>query len=170
MLQVLSAAEITASRKRLFYIHAVGVFKKRPKVSSIKIYCKNRKNNLIVQQFYVFCLPFAIAQLSIMCFKSVQISDFFPQLENSYMWNSSLLCHSFSKICLPFCCINGVRHNKYSFYIWYQSNKVNIWQDQRLSVFLPLSPISLKKKKKITVFWISECVAKFNNLPSFYFF
>lgn len=148
MLQELSAAEIIISRNRLFYVHIVSVFRKRPEVTNIKNYSKNGKNNLILQQFYLFCLPFDIPQLSITYLKSLQISDFSPQLENSYRWNSSLLCHSFAKINLPLYCINGVRHRKYSFYIWYQSNKVNIWQDQRLSVFLPLSPLLLKKKKK----------------------
>lgn len=160
MWQELGAAEIIISRNRLSYVHIVSVFRKRSKVNTIKIYCKNRKHNLIVQQFYVFCLPFGIGQLSIMCLNSVQISDFFPQLENSYSWNSSLLCHSFAKMCLPLCCINGVRHHKYSLYVWYQSNKVNIWQDQRFSVFLPFSCLSLKKKKKIFVFWISGYMAK----------
>lgn len=86
--QELGTAEIIISRNRLFYVHTVGVFRKRPKVSSIMIYCKNGKNNLIVQQFCLFHLLFGIEQLSILCSKSVQISDFFPQLENSYRWNS----------------------------------------------------------------------------------
>lgn len=146
MLQELSAAEIIISRKRLFYVHTVGVFGKRPNMANIKNYSKNGKNNLILQQFYLFCLTFGIPQLSIMYLKSLQSSDFFPQLENSYRWNSSLLCHSFAKIYLPLCCINGIRHRKYSFYIWYQSNKVNIWQDQRLSVFLHCPPYHWKKK------------------------
>lgn len=84
MRQELSAAEIIISRNGLFYAHRVVVFRKRPKVSSIKIYCKNGKNNLIEQQLFLFCLPFGIGQLSIMCLKSVQIGDFFLQLENAY--------------------------------------------------------------------------------------
>lgn len=116
-------------------------------MSSIKIYYKNRKKNLIMQQFYLCCALFGIGQLWIMCLKSVQTSDFFPQLKNSYRWNSSLLCYSFAEIYLPLCWINGARHHKYSFDIWYQSNNVNIWQDQRLSVFLPFSPHPWRKKK-----------------------
>lgn len=49
MLTELSTAEII-SRSRLSYIHIVGIFRNRPKLSTVQKYCKNVKNNFILQQ------------------------------------------------------------------------------------------------------------------------